>query len=624
MCGIAGYIGPREVHETRIRACLETMHHRGPDNAEYVQFIQNGRDNVYLLHTRLNIIDLDPRANQPFKINNRWIIFNGELYNFLEIRKELEGRGKTFSTTSDTEVLLQAIDTWGLSGLDRCEGMWAFAVYDENEGSLTLSRDRFGEKPLYFFRDETGFYFGSEIKFLSALSGQRFSINYDHLSRYLVQGYKALYKKNRTFFTDVHEVDPATVVSIGPGGLIHKETYWIPSFSPKEDMTYEEAVAGSRERLIRSVGLRLRSDVPLAFCMSGGVDSNSLISIAKRRFNYDVRGFTIYNTDPRYDEREMVAASVKELGIDHTPIPVNTNNFLSNIRELIRHHDAPVYTISYYAHWLLMQSIAEQGYRVSISGTAADELFSGYYDHHLMYLYEMRGDQDRYDQAKAEWLRYIYPEVRNQFLKDGDLFFRNPGFRDHIFDEADKFRTYLNKDWFEGFEEEKYCSDLMRNRMLNELFHEAIPVILHEDDLNAMFFSVENRSPFLDRNLFEFCYSIPTRHLIRGGAAKAILRDAMRGIVPDVILDQHRKVGFNAPIFSFLDVKDPKVREELLRPGPIFDIVQIGKIKELLEKDDLPNSESKFLFNFLNAKIFLELFASTIENSFGTSEYERR
>lgn len=145
--------------------------------------------------------------------------------------------------------------------------------------------------------------------------------------------------------------------------------------------------------------------------------------------------------------------------------------------------------------------------------------------------------------------------------------------------------------------------------MLNEMFHEVIPVILHEDDLNAMFFSIENRSPFLDRDLFEFCYTIPTKHLIRDGAAKAILRDAMRGIVPDVVLDQRLKVGFNAPIFSFLDVHDPAVRKELLRPGPIFDIIKPEMIEELLDKEELPNSESKFLFNFLNAKIFLEEFA---------------
>ena len=145
--------------------------------------------------------------------------------------------------------------------------------------------------------------------------------------------------------------------------------------------------------------------------------------------------------------------------------------------------------------------------------------------------------------------------------------------------------------------------------MLNEMFHEAVPVILHEDDLNAMYFSIENRSPYLDRELFDFCYRIPSRHLIRDGFAKAVLRDAMRGIVPERVLSNPRKVGFNAPIFSLLNVQDPAVRGSLLDRSPIFDHVRREKIEELISKPDLPNSESKFLFYFLSSKHFLEEFA---------------
>ena len=151
---------------------------------------------------------------------------------------------------------------------------------------------------------------------------------------------------------------------------------------------------------------------------------------------------------------------------------------------------------------------------------------------------------------------------------------------------------------------------LLRNRMLNEMFHEAVPVILHEDDLNAMYFSIENRSPFLDRELFEFCYRIPSRHLIRNGFGKAVLRDAMRGIVPDLVLDNPRKVGFNAPILSFLDLKDPEVRSYVLDKSGIFEHIRREKIEALLAQPDLPNSQSKFLFYFLSSKMFLEEFVA--------------
>ncbi len=609
MCGIAGYFGACEIPPERIQTCLGLMHRRGPDFATNRKWTNKAGRNAYLLFSRLSIIDLDPRANQPFQVGKKWMVFNGELYNYLEVRRELAAQGRTFRTTSDSEVLLNAIDDAGWQVLDKCEGMWAFAVYDEADETLLLSRDRFGEKPFYLYRDQTGLYFGSEVKFIRALLGKRLEVNPDHLYRYMVNGYKALYKNGHTFFKGLTELSPASVLSLDAEGRETCNRYWKPRIDIDEAMSYDQAVAGARERLIRSVELRLRADVPLAFCMSGGVDSNVLISIAKRVFNYDVHGFTIVNTDTRYEEQDTVNCAVKELGIRHTAIPANTHEFLPRLRALVRQHDAPVHTISYYAHWLLMESIAAHGYRVSVSGTAADELFTGYYDHHLAYLYEVRDDPAWHDKALQAWQQHVRPLVRNRYLGNPDLFIENPGLRDHIFLDADEFAGYLKVNWAEPFSEQEFADSLLRNRMLNELFHETVPVILHEDDLNAMYFSIENRSPYLDRALFEFCYRIPSRHLIRDGYAKAILRDAARGIAPDPVLDNHRKVGFNAPIFSFLDVHDPAVRGYLLDDSPIFDHVRRDKIEDLIAKADLPNSESKFLFYFLNAKMFLEEFS---------------
>jgi asparagine synthase (glutamine-hydrolysing) len=585
------------------------MRRRGPDHAAHKHWVNPAGRQVYMLHSRLNIIDLDERANQPFHIAPKWMAFNGELYNYLEVRNELKANGHAFHTASDTEVLLRAIDHFGWSCLGRCEGMWAFAVYDEAEGSLTLCRDRFGEKPLYVYRDDTGVYFGSEVKFISALRGQPLEVNVDQLYRYLVNGYKALYKEGHTFYNGLTEVPAATTMHFDATTRATSQNYWQPTFQPDEQMTYAEAVAGARQRLIRSVELRLRADVPLAFCMSGGVDSISLISIAKKVFNYDVHGFTIANTDARYEEQDMVEHAVAELGIRHTSIPVDVKGFLPKLQTLVRQHDAPVYTITYFAHWLLMESIAQHGYRIAVSGTAADELFTGYYDHHLAYLYEVRDEPALYEASVQAWKRHIQPIVRNPLLGNPTAFIDNPDLRDHIFLDAAEFAEYLTEPWSEPFAEKHYADGLLRNRMMNELFHECVPVILHEDDLNAMYFSIENRSPFLDRQLFEFCFTIPSRYLIRHGRAKAVLRDAMQGIAPERVMSNRRKVGFNAPIFSFLDVKDPEVRSYLLDRSPIFEHVKRAKIEALIAKPDLPNSESKFLFYFLNSKIFLEQMA---------------
>jgi asparagine synthase (glutamine-hydrolysing) len=536
------------------------------------------------------------------------IVFNGELYNYLECRDEFLREGGSLRTESDTEVMLALLRQNGWRALERCEGMWAFALYDEERGSLLLSRDRFGEKPLYMLREEDGVYFGSEVMFIAALAGRRLEANYNHLWRYLVNGYKALYKAPNAFFSDIEELPCGTVLCIDDRLRGTEHRYWQPGALVEPGMSFEEAVNGARTRLIRSMEIRLRADVPLAFCMSGGVDSNALISIAKRVFGYDVHGFTITNTNERYEESDMIELSVRELGLRHTSVPIKTAGFLDGLRELIRHHHAPVYTISYYAHWLLMQSISEAGYQISVSGTGADELFSGYYDHHLAYLYEIREDRDLHTRSLSAWQEHVRPTVRNPFLSDPDRFIADPGFRDHIFLNASGFAQYLKAEWYEPFSETHYTDDLLRNRMLNELFHESVPVILHEDDLNAMFFSIENRSPYLDRELFEFCSSIPTRHLIQEGKAKAVLREAVRGLAPDAIVDNRRKVGFNAPVLDFLDIDDPKVVDYLLDDSGIFDFVDRSKIEALITKSDLPNSESKFLFNFLNIKIFLEEF----------------
>src|SRR5258705_461354 len=237
-----------------------------------------------------------------------------------------------------------------------------------------------------------------------------------------------------------------------------------------------------------------------------------------------------------------------------------------------------------------MQSIADHGYRISVSGTAADELFTGYYDHHLAYLYEVRSDAALHRESVAAWTDTVHPFVRNPYLGNPRLFVDGPEFRGHIFLNADQFAGILTSPWSEPFHERRYTSSLLRNRMLNELFEESVPVILHEDDLNAMYFSIENRSPFLDRDLFEFCQTIPSRFLIRHGLAKAVLRDAMAGIVPRRVLENPRKVGFNAPILDLLDVRDPDTRGALLDRSAIYEYVKRDRIEALLDQLDLPNS----------------------------------
>ena len=191
-------------------------------------------------------------------------------------------------------------------------------------------------------------------------------------------------------------------------------------------------------------------------------------------------------------------------------------------------------------------------------------------------------------------------------MSNPNLFIEEPNFRDHIYLDSNLYKTFLNSKFSENFSEKKYHVDLLKNRMLNELFEEIIPVIMHEEDLNAMNFSIENRSPYLDRELFETTVKFPTRLMVNNGRAKAILRESVRGIAPDIVIDNARKIGFNAPIESLLDLNNLNTKREILSDSPIFEIVKREYVSSFLEKRNLTNSESKFLFSFLSAKLFLE------------------
>jgi len=604
MCGIAGIWAKSEPNILQIESSLKLLCHRGPDDQKYETFKTKSGINATLLFTRLAIIDLDPRANQPMGYGGLWLTLNGEIYNYREIRKELEEKGVQFHTSSDTEVLLKGLHTYGWSILNKLEGMWAIAVYDENNNRLTLCRDRFGEKPLSYIKTTDGIFYASEVKILEKLSGTILVPNKLQLQRFLVNGYKSLYKTTETFFEGVIDVPAKSLLHFNDDGSIDTEVYWKPNIEIDESIDFSEAVRQSREKLVRSLDLRMRADVPLAFSLSGGVDSVSLVSLAKRELNVPVHGFTIRNSDPRYEEWELVDKVVNELKIEHTYVDLSTIGFLENLRTMISHRNTPVLTITYYVQWLLMKTISQKGYRVVIGGAGADELYTGYYDHHLFYIASLNGKPR--ENAIELWRLNLMRFIQNPFLSNPNLFIQEPNFRDHIYLDSNLYKTFLNSKFLENFSEKKYHVDLLKNRMLNELFEEIVPVIMHEEDLNAMNFSIENRSPYLDRELFETTQKFPTRLMVNNGRAKAILRESVRGIAPDIVIDNARKIGFNAPIESLLDLNNLNTKKEILSDSPIFEIVNREYVSSFLEKRNLTNSESKFLFSFLSAKLFLE------------------
>ena len=370
MCGIAGYIGFEKISQERINRAKNLLINRGPDSQNNISF-SVGNTNYELIHSRLSIIDINSRSNQPFIKNNCILIFNGEIYNYLELRKKLEAKGINFTTNSDTEVLLESYKFFGYDCVKYFEGMWSFALFDKDKNTLFISRDRFGEKPFFYTKKSNGIFFSSQTNILHELTGKKSDINYNQIYRYLVNGYKSLHKYENTFYKDVFELQPSMSWIINSDLNVKEIKYWTPKYDPKK-ISKEDAIDGVKHHLKESLKLRLRSDVPIGFCLSGGIDSASIASIASKEFNTNIKTFSIIDPHINYNEEDNIDQTIRDLGCDFIKIRLSTDNMLERLKNLIIYHDAPLMTMSYLTHSMLSEKINENGIKVAFSGTGAD------------------------------------------------------------------------------------------------------------------------------------------------------------------------------------------------------------------------------------------------------------
>ena len=609
MCGISGYYGYERIAPGVLKNTLELMKNRGPD---YSAFIKRNNSNkiLYLLHSRLSIIDLGTRANQPFSIGPYSIIFNGEIYNYREIKSQLILKNYKFLTESDTEVLLYAYIEFGEKCLDLFEGMWSIAIWDDKSKKLFISRDRFGEKPLFYLKNNSGFYFASEIKFIHSLLQKNISINEKKIKQNLYFGYKSLHCDNDTFYNKIKEFKKGTYLKIDFKNNFSEKKYWSPNLKFNNRINYNDAKIHLDTLLLRSLNLRLRSDVPVAFLLSGGIDSTTLVSYAKKKTNVKFKTFSIVDPSPNYNEQSNIDYTVRDLNLKHEYIYIKKNkDFLSNLSKIVKYHDSPISTISYYYHSLLVKKISEQGFKVTISGTGSDEIFSGYYHHFLFYFNTIKNFLIKKSNI-SDWKKNVSHFIRTDELKNISLM------------QGEKFLNYENNSEYGLFNEKNYLknlilkekkivSDQFRNRMLNELFYEIVPVILYHDDMNSMYYSMENRSPFLDKKIFEFIYSLPNKYLVSNGFLKKILRDTIKDVVNDNVRVNYEKVGFNGSLDSLVDIYDKSFKEFLYdNLYLIKDFINVSYLKKFIGSNynsiKINNKLSKFIFTLLNTIIFIK------------------
>lgn len=609
MCGIAGYFGNYDGDlRNNINVTIKKLQNRGPDSNGYFYKKYDEGEQLLLVHTRLKIIDLSERSGQPFVYKNLILNFNGEIYNYLELRKHLIIKGHNFITNSDTEVLIKYFHTYGYRGLDDFEGMFAFSIFDLENKTLTLARDRFGEKPLHYYEGKNFISFSSEINALEKISNVYFEINKSLVFNFLNRGYRVGYENNNiNFFKKVKSIKPSYLYKYETVKHKKKIKYWSADLN-KSFESKKHIIERVRESLIKSVELRMRSDVPVAFFLSGGVDSNSMISIARNILDKEVTCFSLVAKDKSFEEIKTIRNQVKLQKLNHIELELEKNDFLDNMFELTTYYAAPISTISLYSIWKLYQEVSKKGFKVAISGHGGDEIFSGYYYHHLLYLRDLASQKNLYNQKKKEWAKYVLPYVNNPILRNLDLFLNSskPPINYLFSNVEDVEDLFLQKKQF-SYKEKHYHQDSLKNRMLNEVFHEIFPVVLSQEDLNAMYYSIENRSPFLDKNIFETALSIPTSEFISNGYNKSILRESMKGILPDDIRLNRSKIGLNFSLKEYFDLNNTKNKKFLLSDSPIFEYINKKNLEKLINEEKKFYNNSQFIFNLISSKVFMDI-----------------
>jgi asparagine synthase (glutamine-hydrolysing) len=543
VCGIAGTVGGKPPDPGVLTAMAAVMAHRGPDG----QGVWHD-DEAGLAFRRLAIIDLDERSDQPMHLGPWHLVFNGEIYNYIELRDELRGLGHEFVTEGDAEVLLHAWDAWGEHALDRVNGMFAFAIWHAERRALTLAADPFGEKPLYWALDGERLVFGSDIRAILQAAPHMSRPRDDVLAAYL--GLGRMPPVEQSFFAQVKRLPAAHLLRFRAGGATVAR-YWTPRRVPVPD-SYAEAVRVLRAELVDSIRLRLRSDVPVGTSLSGGVDSSAIVCLSaelagdhrRHAFTARFRGFARDEWD--YAHTVAGAAGV----VEHHAIEPTPAQLLDDLDALVRDQEEPFGSLSIYAQWRVMKAAREAGVTVLLDGQGADELFGGYdgiggwatrsLGPRAMARAIAAGGAGRGELARAVGAELLPAPVRRRHRRG----LCSPYVVAAVAAEAVRRATPAGP--------AAGGSSPLRRELLRESFHTSLPELLRYADRDSMAHGREARLPFLDRRIAEFALSLPPQFLLRGGVRKAILRDAVHDTVPDVVLRRRDKVGFEPPQAAWL------------------------------------------------------------------------
>ncbi|GAB3629049.1 asparagine synthase (glutamine-hydrolyzing) [Pandoraea terrae] len=603
MCGIVGIVQSNPVDLRHVADMADLIRHRGPDDEGIVVFPAQGpvclagddtpsfdqvgalpyrpvahrrewfadRPATYLAmgHRRLSIVDLSPLGHQPMSYQDRyWIVYNGEVFNYVELREELTRYGYRFRSHSDTEVLLAGYDRWGAGLLDRCNGMWSMAIYDREKHTLFLARDRFGVKPLYYrvTNDGASLAFASEIKAFSALPDWRPTVAAQPAFDFLAWGIQD--HGDETLFQGVYQLPPGHFAMLqlnGHGGLTRRldprlaVTRWYDLERKHCDvpMNFDEAAGEFRRLFLDAVRLRMRADVPLGSCLSGGLDSSSIVCAV--RAELDSIGATMpqktFSSCSEYravDEREFIEEVTRANNVESTLLFPSGSELFERLDDLVWTQDEPFGSSSVFAQWCVFRTVRENGVLVMLDGQGADEQLAGYHGFLGARLAGLarRGQVSEFSTEFGAMRRlHGYGGVKFAEYLVANLF---PGSIRPL--GALRGMTQMRRDWIDpaalGARDRDPFVPLgaralsVRQLSLAQMNGSNLQMLLHWEDRNSMAHSIEARVPFLDYRLVEYSLNLPEVFKVEHGMTKRVLRQGMRGMVPEKVLDRIDKKGF--------------------------------------------------------------------------------
>lgn len=633
MCGIAGYMSFQADERLPIdlmQAMVRAMGHRGPNGSGCLivdgdgpaggRLIADhepaeGLGRVVLGHRRLSILDLSERGRQPMAspCGRALLTFNGEVYNYIELRQELEGLGHCFSTGTDTEVVLAAYLQWGRQCFKRFNGMWALALYDTRSGELVLSRDRFGKKPLYYHRDARRIVFASEIKAILLHPAVERRPNLDKIADYAGRHYRYVDVDDQSFFAGINQVPKSCCLVLDARGEARTERYWRLSPDPAAlaGAGEPELIEELRRLLDDAVRIRLRSDVPVGTMVSGGMDSTSITALAARRSG-SIHAFSGVTGEGYFDESQYIDALVRHAGVRHDYVRPGAAGLVETLAEMLSFHDEPVCTVTWYCNYLITREVASYGIPVILTGHGGDELLAGYWDHYHYLFHDLRASGGDDSAEVAAWrANHGRPMDEYHLSKDyiaamaRDRQLELERFSQYMDCLAPEMRTRGRRVPLEG---PAPCE--LDRRLYLELLYETIPPSLRAEDRNMMAFSIENRVPMLDYRLAELCFNLPARMKMRGGLGKWLLREAMRGVLPEEVRTRKDKVGFNAPFDQWIReeyrgyLEDAVARNNWVNT----EVYDRARLRQMLDEHLAGANHYMFFWQYLNLCVWHKVF----------------